>query len=133
MDKKLLDAEWVLLRVMWGRPPQTMREIIANVQKQQSGIGWHYKTYHSYLRNMLEKGLIGCEDKNLRDKLYFAVLTKREALRQESETVISRISSASAGALVAAIAQSSPISDADKKALLEMAERLEQAQGGERP
>ncbi len=132
MDRKLLDAEWTILRVMWGKPPQTMREIIAAVQAEQPEIKWHYKTYHSYLRIMLEKGLITCEDKNLRDKLYRPLITKDEALRQESETLISRISTASMGALVAAMAQSAPLSDDDRKALMAMARRLE-AKDGEQP
>ena len=59
------------IEALWGREPRTMREIIAEVQAEQPDIGWQYKTYHSYLRIMLEKGLIGCEDKNKRDKLYF--------------------------------------------------------------
>ena len=109
-----------------------MREIIAAVQAEQPDIKWHYKTYHSYLRIMLEKGLIACEDKNLRDKLYRPLMTKDEALRQESEAVISRISTASMGALVAAMAQSAPLSDDDRKALMAMARRLE-AKDGEQP
>lgn len=132
MDRKLLDAEWTILRVMWGKPPQTMREIIAAVQAEQPDIKWHYKTYHSYLRIMLEKGLIACEDKNLRDKLYRPLITKDEALRQESETLISRISTASMGALVAQMAQSAPLSDDDRNALMQMARRLE-AKDGEQP
>ena len=131
MDKKLLDAEWTILRAMWDKPPQTMREIISAVQEENGDIAWHYKTYHSYLRIMLEKGLIACEDKNLRDKLYRPLITREEALRSESETLLSRISTASMGALVAAMAQSAPLSDADRQALMEMAQRLEQAKGGE--
>ncbi len=133
MDKKLLDAEWTILRAMWDKPPQTMREIISAVQEESGDIAWHYKTYHSYLRIMLEKGLIAYEDKNLRDKLYRPLITREEALRSESETLLSRISTASMGALVAAMAQSAPLSDVDKQALLEMAQRLEQAKGGEQP
>lgn len=132
MDKKLLDAEWTILRAMWGKPPQTMREIIAAVQGEQPDIKWHYKTYHSYLRIMLEKGLIAREDKNLRDKLYRPLVTKDEALRQETQTLLSRISTASMGALVAAMAQSAPLSDGDRKALMEMARCLE-AKDGEQP
>ncbi len=131
MDKKLLDAEWTILRAMWGKPPQTMREIITAVQEESGDIAWHYKTYHSYLRIMLEKGLIACEDKNLRDKLYRPLITREEALRSESETLLSRISTASMGALVAAMAQSAPLSDADRQALMEMARRLEQSKDGE--
>lgn len=131
MDKKLLDAEWTILRAMWGRKPQTMREIIAAVHSEQPDIAWQYKTYHSYLRIMLEKGLIGCEEKNLRDKLYYAVITREEALRQESETLLSRISASSMGGLVAAMAHDAPLSEQDKRALMEIAAKLERTKGGD--
>lgn len=132
MDRKLLDAEWTVLRALWDRPPQTLREIIATVQREQPEVSWQYKTYHSYLRIMLEKRLIGCEDKNLRDKLYFSLITREEALRQESETLLARISAGSMGALVMAMARSAPLSEADRRTLMGIAARLEQAEGGER-
>ena len=132
MDKKLLDAEWTILRALWGSKPQTMRQIIAAVQQEQPDVSWQYKTYHSYLRIMLEKGLIGCEDKNLRDKLYYPLITREEALRQESETLLARVSAGAMPALVLAMAQSAPLADEDRRALMEMAARLEHAKGGER-
>ncbi len=132
MEKKLLDAEWTMLRAMWGKPPQAMREIIAGVQSAQPEIGWHYKTYHSYLRIMLEKELIGCEEKNKRDKLYYPLITQEDALRAESETLLSRISAGAMGAMVAMMARSAPLSDKDREELMQIAQRLEQTKGGER-
>lgn len=131
MDKKLLDAEWTILRALWGKQPQTMGEIIAAVQKQQPDIEWQYKTYHSYLRIMLEKGLICCKEKNQRDKLYYAVISREEALKAESETLLARISASSMGALVAAMVSSAAISEADKQALKEIAERMEHVKEGD--
>jgi predicted transcriptional regulator len=43
MEKKLLDAEWTILKAMWGREPQTMHEINDAVQGEQD-TGWKYKT-----------------------------------------------------------------------------------------
>ena len=130
MDKKLLDAEWTILRALWGKKPQAMREIIASVQSEQPGIGWHYKTFHSYLRIMLDKGLIGFEDKNKRDKLYFPLISREDALKSEGETLLSRISAGSMGTLVAMMAARGQLSGKDKAELLRLAERLEE-QGGD--
>jgi|AGTN01.2.fsa_nt_gi Predicted transcriptional regulator len=129
MERKLLDAEWTILRVLWGKRPLAMREIISAVQSELPDIGWQYKTYHSYLRIMLEKGLIGCEDKNKRDKLYFPLVSREAALRAESETLLSRISTGSMGALVAMMADSGQLSDKDREELKKLAERLEREGG----
>lgn len=125
MVRKLLDSEWTILRAMWGKKPQTMHEIIVSVQAAKPETDWQYKTYHSYLRIMVDKGLIGYEEKNRRDKLYFPVITREQALKSESETLLSRISEDSMGSLVVMMAESGRLTAKDRKELLELAERLE--------
>lgn len=131
MGKKLLDAEWIILRAMWGKQPQTMKEIIASVQEERPDVLWQYKTYHSYLRNMCKKGLIGCEDKNLRDKYYFTIISRKQALRQESEALLTRISVESMSILVAMLAENEQFSASDKKELLDLSIKLEQSEDGD--
>ena len=126
MTKKLLDCEWTLLRALWGQKPQSMKQIIASVNKDQPTIKWSYKTYHSYLRAMLEKGLIGCDVVSARDKRYFAVITREDALKSESESLLSRISIDSMGRLVAMMAKQGQISDGDKQELALLFEQLNQ-------
>lgn len=108
-----------------------MKQIIANVQKAEPGLAWQYKTYHSYLRIMTEKGLIGCEDKNQRDKIYHPVITREEAIMAESETLLSRLSSGGVGKLVAMMAKNGQLSNDDKKELMELTALLEKTKGGE--
>ena len=124
MTKKLLDCEWILLRTLWGQKPQSMKQIIESVKKDQPHIKWSYKTYHSYLRAMLEKGQIGCDIISARDKRYFAVMTREEALKNESESLLSRISIDSMGRLVAMMAKDGQITDNDKQALAMLFDRL---------
>ena len=124
MAKKLLDCEWTLLRVLWGKKPQSMKQIIASVKEDQPKIKWSYKTYHSYLRAMLEKGLIGCDIISARDKRYFAVMTQKQALKTESESLFSRISIDSMGRLVAMMAKDGQISENDKQELAQLFEQL---------
>ena len=124
MAKKLLDCEWTLLRALWGKKPQSMKQIIASVKKDQPDIKWSYKTYHSYLRAMLGKGLIGCDIISARDKRYFALMTSEQALKTESESLLSRISINSMGRLVAMMAKEGQISDNDKQQLAQLFEQL---------
>ena len=130
MAKKLLDCEWTLLRALWGKKPQSMKQIIASVKEDQPDIKWSYKTYHSYLRAMLEKGLIGCDIISARDKRYFAVMTREMALKSESESLLSRISADSMGRLVAMMAKDGQISDDDKQNLAQLFEQLNREDEG---
>ncbi|MDD5017667.1 MAG: BlaI/MecI/CopY family transcriptional regulator [Eubacteriales bacterium] len=129
MSKKLLDCEWTILRALWGKPPQGLKDIIAGVRQQEPQIKWQYKTYHSYLRVMIGKGLIGCDIVSARDKRYFALITREQALRSESASLLSRVSMDSMGRLVALMAQQGQISDRDRQELSALFDRLSKEDG----
>lgn len=129
MERKLLDCDWTILKALWGEKPLGMKDIIARVRVQQPEIKWSYKTYHTYLRVMLEKGLIGCEVLSARDKLYFPLITREAALKAESESLFSRISADSMGRLVAMMARDGQISDKDRQELAALFEQLNQRNG----
>lgn len=132
MDRRMLDCEWVILSALWGRQPQSMGEIIASVKKEHPEIPWKYKTYHSYLRVMAEKGLIGCDVLNAKEKRYFPLVTEEEALGRESESLLMRVSSKSLGRVMAMMAEKGRLTDRDRQELIELFNRLNQAEGGER-
>lgn len=130
MDKRLLDCEWILLGVLWGNPPQTMKQIVERVRAARPGILWNYKTYHSYLRKMEEKGLIASETRNLKDKLYSPVISHEEAIGAETENILSRSSYfGSVGRLLVAMVENNQLTEKDRGDLIRLAEQLEK--GGE--
>jgi BlaI family transcriptional regulator, penicillinase repressor len=131
MEKRILDCEWTILRALWGRSPQSMGEIIASVRREHPEIQWKYKTYHSYLRVMLEKELIGCDVLNVKEKRYYSLVSEEEALSQESESLLIRISERSLGRMMAMMAERGRLTEKDRQDLMKLFERLSQ-EGGER-
>jgi BlaI family transcriptional regulator, penicillinase repressor len=123
--RRLTDTEWILLKALWGREPQTLGSIIQTIRQGQPEVDWNYKTYHTYLRAMCEKGLAVCEVKNARDNFYSPGITREEALQAESKSLINRISGGSVGELVAMMAQSGQLTERDQKELMELAQRLD--------
>ncbi len=130
MTKRLLDSEWTILKALWGKEPQTLKSIVQSVQKEQPDVDWNYKTYHTYLRIMQEKGMIGSSIKNGKDKLYFPLITEGEALQSESESLLNRINVRSVGRLVALLAENGGLSDEDQHDLLDFASKMEKQGGG---
>jgi len=130
MNKRILDCEWIILQALWGQDPQSMGEIIAGVQSAHPEIEWKYKTYHSYLRVMVDKELIGCDVLNAKEKRYFPLVTREEALEQESETLLARISEKSMARMMAMLVRKAALSESDKKELTELFHTL-QDEGGE--
>ena len=129
MGGRILDCEWTILRALWGDEKLSMGEIIANVQKTESDIQWNYKTYHSYLRTMLEKGLIGCDVLSAREKLYYPIITREETLKRESDSLFSRVSHDAVGRLVAMMAKQGQISQQDRRELMELFASLDKKDG----
>lgn len=126
MNKRLADSEWVILKALWGKPPQTMKQIVSAVQSEQPEVDWSYKTFHTYLRNMCKKGLVGSEERNLKDKLYSAVLSQDDAIRAESDSLLKRRSYfGSVGRLVLSMAENGKLTEKDKQELMELAKYLE--------
>ncbi len=132
MIKRLADSEWIILRALWGKQPQSMKQIVASIQKEQSEVAWGYKTYHTYLRNMCEKGLIGSSTRNQKDKLYYAIVSEEEALRSETDSILSRRGYfGSVGRLMVSMAEHNQLSAQDRRELLDLAQRLERQAEGE--
>lgn len=129
MNKKILDCEWMILRALWDKPKQSMGEIIASVQEDHPEVQWKYKTYHSYLRVMLEKGLIGCDVLSAKEKRYFAILTQDDALRLESESVMQRVSKRSLARMMAMMVENTALTDEDKRQLTALFESLKKEDG----
>jgi len=130
VDKRLAESEWVILKALWDREPQTMKQIVERVRAEQPGVDWGYKTYHTYLRNMTAKGLVTAEERNLKDKLYSAAVTREDALRAEGNELLSRRGYfGSVGRLVAMMADSGQLSKKDTEDLKALAARLEQEEG----
>ncbi len=126
MKKGLADSEWIILKSLWGRPPQTMKQIVMRIHENQPEVEWGYKTYHTYLRNMCEKGLIQAEERNLKDKLYSPRITKDEALQLETESILNRSDRfGSVGRLVMMMAENGQLTEQDQQELMELAQRLE--------
>lgn len=126
MEKRLLDCEWILLRALWGKPPQTMKQIVGWVRMQWPDIKWNYKTFHSYLRKMEEKELIASETRNLKDKIYSPLVSQEEAIGAETENILSRSSYfGSVGRLVVAMAEKKQLTAQDREELIRLAQKLE--------
>ena len=133
MDKRLADSEWVILKALWDKPAQTMKQIVENVRTEQPEVNWSYKTFHTYLRNMAAKGMITAEERNLKDKLYAAAVTRDDAMRAESSEIISRRGYfGSVGRLVAMMAEDGQLSMKDAEDLKALAARLEREDGERR-
>ncbi len=124
MDKRLKDNEWIILHAVWKRNPIDLKSIIRSVQEDNPGIAWDYKTYHSFLRILLEKGYLKAV-KSGKNNLYSPGITYDEAMSMEADSLVSRRGFyGSVSGLMVNMAEQGKLTEQEKKELMDLAKRL---------
>ncbi len=126
MDTRLKESEWIILQALWQESPLDLKGIIASVQRQNPAVSWDYKTYHSFLRILLEKGFVSAE-RQKQNNLYRPLITRDEALSCEAESLISRRGYfGSVSSILVHMAQEGKLTREEKQELRALAEQLAQ-------
>ena len=124
MDTRLKESEWIILQALWQESPLDLKGIIASVQALNPTVTWDYKTYHSFLRILLEKGLITAQRQKSSNR-YSPAITRDEALSCEAESLISRRSYfGSVSSILVHMAQQGQLTREEKQELRMLAEQL---------
>lgn len=126
MDTRLKESEWIILQVLWQEAPLDLKSIITRVQAQNPSVSWDYKTYHSFLRILLDKGFITAQ-RQKQNNLYSPLITRDEALSCEAESLISRRGYfGSVSSILVHMAQEGKLTPEEKQELRALAEQLAQ-------
>ena len=96
MEGKLFDSERTVMESLWQEGDMTAGQL-AKILKEQ--IGWNRNTTYTVIKKCVEKGAIQRQEPNFFCK---AVLTRRQAQRQETSQLIDRMFSGSAEQFFAA-------------------------------
>lgn len=108
--KKLPDAEFEIMKVVWANEPP----ITTNIIMQQLGNEkeWKAQTVITLLLRLVNRGFIRTE-KNGKERTYFPITSKEEYLKFESGNFMERFHSNSFKSLVATLYNDKKISDKD--------------------
>ena len=121
MKVHLSDGEWKLMNKLWDASPRTITELTAALR---GDTGWSKNTVITMLSRLEGKGAVYYEE-GVRAKQYHPAVTRREAIREESETVLDKVGSV--GLLMSAMVESRRLTERD---LAELSEILERAKEG---
>jgi BlaI family penicillinase repressor len=81
------EAEWKVMKVLWGRSPMSAMEIITALADSED---WHPNTIKTLLSRLHKKKALGVEkQKNL--YLYRPLVTEAACVRTESESFLHRV------------------------------------------
>lgn len=81
------EAEWKVMKVIWGKAPQPASQIIAALDDVED---WHPNTIKTLLSRLHKKKAVGIQkDKN--HFLYYELASEADCVRDESASFLSRV------------------------------------------
>ena len=116
---KISEAEWEVMKVLWGKSPQTANQVVQALTEKTS---WKPKTIKTLLNRLAGKKAIGFE-KNGREYLYKPLLSEDECVRAETRSFIDRTGPKALKPMLAAFIEEQDLSDVE---ITELRQLLEQ-------
>jgi len=108
--KKLPDAEFEIMKIVWSNePPVTTNIIMEQLGREKE---WKAQTIITLLLRLVDRGFIRTE-KNGKERTYYPIISKQEYLKFESGDFIERFHSNSFLSLVTTLYNDKKIKDSD--------------------
>lgn len=121
----LSDGEWKLMNLLWDESPLTIGSMVASLKEDTA---WTKATINIMLNRLAEKAAVRIDATGPR-KLFYPLLTRDEAVRQEARNALSKIKTGSIGLLVSTMAQDCAMSDAEIDELYRILKERRRANG----
>ena len=102
----LSDGEWKLMNLLWDESPLTIGRMVKALENDTA---WSKATINIMLGRLAEKGAVRV-DASSRAKLFYPVLQRDDAVKQEARNTLAKIKTGGIGLLVSAMAQECELS-----------------------
>ena len=94
---KLFDSEWKVMEVLWQQNDQTAKAISLHLAQSA---GWNKNTTYTVIKKCIDKGAIERREPNF---VCHAAITKRQAQKEEADSLVDKVFGGSAELLFASI------------------------------
>lgn len=109
MSERISEAELAVMEVLWTQAPLTALDVATRIEP---GREWSDRTVKTMLGRLLAKGVLAHEEQGKR-YLYRPLIARADYVAQESGRLVDRLFGGRAAPLVAHLAESGQLSDAD--------------------
>lgn len=102
----LSDGEWKLMNLLWDESPLTIGRMVKALENDTA---WTKATVNIMLSRLAEKGAVRI-DSSSRVKLFYPLLQREDAVKQEARNTLARIRTGGLGLLVSTMARECELS-----------------------
>ena len=117
----LSEREWTVLNALWKTNGAELGVLVSELYKET---GWNRNTVHTYLTRMEAKDLVYI-NKEVTPHIYCAKIDRAGCQQKERHSFLNRVSSGSAGDLIAAFLKEEPISQEEREKLRKILDDME--------
>ena len=107
--ERITDAEYAVMEALWERPRLTATEVCDEVCRER---GWSLATVKTLLSRLVQKGALAAEPDGRRF-LYTPLIAREDYVGGESRRLVDRLFGGSAASLVAHLAETEALTEAD--------------------
>lgn len=103
----LSDGEWKLMNLLWDENPRTIANMVNALREDTA---WTKATINIMLNRLSEKGAVRIESGG-KAKLFYPILGREDAVRQEARSTLEKIRTGGIGLLISTMARECELSD----------------------
>jgi BlaI family transcriptional regulator, penicillinase repressor len=115
---RISDAEWTVMKVLWGRSPLPASDVIAELEQSER---WHPKTVKTLLSRLVAKGALGYNQDG-KAYFYYPLVSETECAGAASEAFLSRVFGGSLKPMLAHFMEKKRLSPEELKELKRLLE-----------
>lgn len=123
MGVNLSDSEWRIISLLWEESPRTITQITAALKDET---GWTKHTVITLLKRMEAKGAIHFID-NGRAKQYYSDVDQKEAVKQETESFLSKVFKGNVGLMINTLINQNSLSQDEIDELYDVLKKAEES------
>jgi BlaI family transcriptional regulator, penicillinase repressor len=106
---QISDAEWEIMKILWGNAPLTANDIIERLSPK---VAWKPKTIKTLINRLLKKQAIHYRKRD-RAYEYYPLVSKEECARQENQSFLNRVYDGELNLMLAGFLDSGSLSKKD--------------------
>lgn len=119
---RISEAEWLVMKVLWGRSPQTANEVAAALGDQTA---WKPKTIKTLLSRLVQKQALGFEQTG-KAYHYRPLVTEETCARARRRTLLQRVYDGALTPMLAAFIEDEELTPEEIAELRRLLDRKEQ-------
>ena len=128
MERQIYASEWKIMEYVWTYPGCTLMQIVKAMKEET---GWAKSTVTTMVSRMEGKGLLLLSEGDGRAKRIDAAITREDASRAETKSLLDKNYQGSVGLLVSALVENDALPKEEIDELYRILKKAEEKEGDE--